>query len=151
MDKAFESNVTIIHSEFATKLKLPFAPIKAGFPSPAEAYEVDALDFNRDMVPHPDTTFYARVHGDSMIDAGISDGDIVVIDRSVEPKKGDIVLAFLNQEYTMKYFDDTHKADGYIELVPANKNYPVFKVTVDDEITVWGVVQYAIKNMHSRG
>lgn len=144
------SNVKIIHSEFAARLRLRFAPIKAGFPSPAEAYEVDSLDFNKDMIPHPDTTFYAHVSGDSMTEAGIDDGDIVVVDRSVEAKKGDIILAFYNHEYTMKYFDDSHKAEGYIELIPANKNYPTFKVTKDDEFMVWGVVQFSIKNLHSK-
>lgn len=143
-----KSNVKLLPSEFTSRLRLCFAPaIKAGFPSPAEAYEVDALDFNKDMIPHPDTTFYAHVSGDSMKDAGIDDGDIVVIDRSVEAKKGDIILAFYNREYTMKFFDDTHKDDGYIELVPANKDYPTFKVTKDDDFMVWGVVQYAIKNL----
>lgn len=144
-----QSEVEFIHSEFTNKLKLGFAPaIKAGFPSPAEAYEVEALDFNKDMIQHPDTTFYGRVRGDSMIDAGINDGDILVIDRSIEPQRGDIVVAFYNREYTLKYYDDTHKADGYIELVPANKKYPKFKVTQDDEFTIWGVVQYTIRNWH---
>lgn len=143
------SEVEFIPSEFSGRLKLTFAPaIKAGFPSPAEAYEVEALDFNKDMIAHPDTTFYGRVRGDSMIDAGINDGDIIVIDRSVEPHKGDIVVAFYNREYTLKYYDDTHKDEGYIELVPANKKYPVFKVTEGDDFMVWGVVQYSIKNWH---
>lgn len=146
------SNVKLLPSEFTSRLRLCFAPaVKAGFPSPAEAYEVDALDFNKDMIPHPDTTFYAHVRGDSMKGAGIDDGDIVVIDRSVEAKNGDIILAFYNREYTMKYFDDTHKDEGYIELVPANKNYPTFKVTKDDDFMVWGVVQYAIKKLKMKG
>lgn len=144
-----QSEVEFIPSEFAKRLKLTFAPaINAGFPSPAEAYEVEALDFNNDMIQHPDTTFYGRVHGDSMIGAGISDGDIIVIDRSVKPSNGDIVVAFFNREYTIKYYDDTHKDEGYIELVPANKNYPVFKVTQADDFMIWGVVQYSIKNFH---
>lgn len=141
--------VVFIHSGFTSKLSLAFAPaVKAGFPSPAEAYEVEALDFNKDMISHPDTTFYARVVGDSMIDAGIFSGDILVIDRSLEPHKGDVVIAFYNHEYTVKFFDDTHKEDGYIELVPANKKYPTFRVTDEDDFTLWGVVQYTIKNWH---
>ena len=80
-----------------------------------------------------------------MKDADINDGDMVVVDRLAEANKGDIVIAFINHEYTMKYFDDTHKAEGYVELIPANKNLPVFKVTKDDELTIWGVVLYAIK------
>lgn len=141
------SEIEFIPSSFTKKLRLTFAPaIKAGFPSPAEAYEVEALDFNDDMIKHPDTTFYGRVRGDSMIDAGINDGDIIVIDRSVEPQKGDIIVAFYNREYTIKYYDDTHKDEGYIELIPANKKYPKFVVTESDDFMVWGVVQYSIKN-----
>lgn len=144
-----KSNVEFIPSEFTHKLTLAFSPaIKAGFPSPAEAYEVDALDFNKDMIQHPDTTFYGRVRGDSMIDAGIFDGDIIVVDRSLEPHNGDIIVAFYNREYTVKYYDDTHKDEGYILLVPANKKYPTFKVTEEDDFMVWGVLQYSIKNWH---
>lgn len=144
-----KSEIEFIPSEFTKHLTLAFAPaIKAGFPSPAEAYEVEPLDFNKDLVTHPDTTFYARVMGDSMIGAGINPGDLLVIDRSIEPRKKDIIVAFYNKEYTVKYYDDTHKEEGYIELVPANKNYPVFKVTKDDDFMVWGVVQYSIKNWH---
>lgn len=146
MDK---HDIDILSSDFTTKLTLAFAPlIKAGFPSPAESYEMDALDFNKDMIRHPDTTFYGRVRGDSMINAGINEGDIVVIDRSIEPQNGDIIVAFFNGEYTLKYYDDTHKDDGYIELVPANDKFPKFKVTENDNFLVWGVVQYSIKNWH---
>lgn len=139
--------VEFVSSEFTHKLSLQFAPlIKAGFPSPAQSYEVEALDFNSDMIRHPDTTFYGRVRGDSMIDAGISDGDLIVVDRSLEPRNGDIIVAFFDGQYTLKYYDDTHRADGYIELRPANKDYPVFHITEGDDFMVWGVVQYTIKN-----
>ena len=74
-----KNEVEFIQSEFTAQLSLSYAPgIKAGFASPAEAYEVDVLDFNKDMIRHPDTTFYGRVRGDSMMDAGICDGDILV-------------------------------------------------------------------------
>ena len=144
-----QAEVEFLPSEFTRKLRLTFAPaIKAGFPSPAEAYETDALDFNNDMIKNPDTTFYARVRGDSMIDAGINYGDIVVVDRSPEPQKGDIVVAFYNREYTLKYYDDTHKDEGYIELVPANRRYHAFRVTEADDFMIWGVVLYSIKDWH---
>ena len=137
----------LIRSEFAQPLTLSYAPgIKAGFPSPAEAYEVEVLDFNKDMIRHPETTFYGRVKGDSMIDAGICDGDILVIDRSLVPRNGDVVVAFYDNRFTLKFFDNTHIDQGYINLVPANKNFPSFKITADDELTIWGVVQYTIKN-----
>ena len=148
-NKMKENEIIFIRSEFATKLALSYAPgIKAGFPSPAEAYEVEVLDFNKDMIRHPDTTFYGRVRGDSMMEAGICDGDILVIDRSLTPHNGDVVVAYFDNKFTMKFFDNTHVEEGYILLVPANKNFEIIKVTVDDELTIWGVVQYTIKNWH---
>lgn len=79
------NNIQIIQGGFEEKLNLQFAPgIKAGFPSPAEDYSHETLDFNRDLIRNPEATFYGKVEGDSMIEAGINDGDIAVIDRSVE-------------------------------------------------------------------
>ena len=76
-------NITILNSDFAKELELQLAPaIKAGFPSPADDYRHDRLDFNRDLIRHPEATFYGRVDGDSMRDVGICDGDIAVIDRN---------------------------------------------------------------------
>ena len=144
------NEVDFINSDFTTQLALSYAPgIKAGFPSPAEAYEVDVLDFNKDMIRHPDTTFYGRVRGDSMIDAGICDGDILVIDRSLSPGNGDVVVAYYDNKFTVKFFDNTHVEDGYIDLVPANKDYSPIRITADDRMTIWGVVQYTIKNWHA--
>ena len=79
------SSIRVIQGDFEKKLKLQFAPgIKAGFPSPAEDYSHETLDFNRDLIRNPEATFYGKVEGDSMIEAGINDGDIAVIDRSIE-------------------------------------------------------------------
>ena len=145
-----KNEVEFIRSEFVAQLALSYAPgIKAGFPSPAEAYEVEVLDFNKDMIRHPDTTFYGRVRGDSMMDAGICDGDILVIDRSLTPRNGDVVVADYDNRFTVKFFDNTHFDEGYINLVPANDKFPVIKITADDELTIWGVVQYTIKNWHA--
>ena len=78
-------SITLIDSEFSKELELQIAPeLRAGFPSPAEEYLQDSLDFNRDLIKHPESTFYGRVIGDSMIEAGINDGDIAVIDKSRE-------------------------------------------------------------------
>ena len=132
--------------EFKKKLDLLIAPqIKAGFPSPAEDYLHESLDFNRDLIKHPEATFYGRVDGDSMIDAGIYDGDIAVIDRSLEPMNGDIVVGYINGEFTIKFLDLTHKKEGYIELRPANKNYQPIRINEFDEFEVWGVVVWTIK------
>ena len=87
-------NMKIIKGDFTRELALQLSPsIKAGFPSPAEDYMHDTIDFNRDIIKNPEATFYGVVSGDSMIDAGINDGDIAVIDRSVEPSDGDIIVA----------------------------------------------------------
>ena len=112
-------SITLIDSEFSKELELQIAPeLRAGFPSPAEEYLHDSLDFNRDLIKHPESTFYGRVIGDSMIEAGINDGDIAVIDKSREPHNGSIVVAYINNEFTIKYLDTTHKEEGYIELRP---------------------------------
>ena len=120
--------------------------IKAGFPSPAEDYLQESLDFNRDLIKHPESTFYGRVDGDSMIDAGICDGDIAVIDRSVEPSDGDVVVGYVNGEFTIKYLDLSHKDEGYIELRPANRLYSPIRINECDDFEVWGVVIWTIKN-----
>lgn len=138
--------IHILPSEFNQELELQLAyAIKAGFPSPAEDYQHDTLDFNRDLIKHPEATFYGRVDGDSMTDAGINDGDIAIIDRSVEADDGDVIVAFINNEFTIKYLDLSHKADGYIELRPANKEYKPIRIDDSDDFEVWGVVVWTIK------
>ena len=140
------SSVQIIQGDFEKKLKLHYAQaIKAGFPSPAEDYMRDSLDFNRDLIEHPEATFYGRVEGDSMMEANICDGDIAVIDRSVEPKNGDVIVAFVNNEFTIKYLDLTHRKEGYIELRPANRIFRPIRIDEDDNFEVWGVVVWTIK------
>ena len=140
-------SIKLIKGEFEEKVDLLLAPgIRAGFPSPAEDYLRESLDFNRDLIRHPEATFYGKVEGDSMEDAGISDGDIAVIDRCVEPQHGDVVVGFVNGDFTVKFLDLTHKKDGYIELRPANKNYPTFRIEESDDFEVWGVVIWTIKN-----
>ena len=139
-------SITLIDSEFSKELELQIAPeLRAGFPSPAEEYLHDSLDFNRDLIKHPESTFYGRVIGDSMIDAGINDGDIAVIDKSREPHNGSIVVAYINNEFTIKYLDTTHKEEGYIELRPANAKYKPIRIDEGDDFEVWGVVEFTIK------
>lgn len=140
------TNIKCIKGDFESKLALALAPtIKAGFPSPADDYLHDSLDFNRDMIKNPEATFYGRVSGDSMIDAGICDGDIAVIDRSLQPMDGNVIVAFVNGEFTIKYLDLKHKEEGYIELKPANSNYSPIRIDVEDNFRVWGVVVWTIK------
>lgn len=140
-------NIRILQGDFKEKLELPIAEgLKAGFPSPAEDYNHETLDFNRDLIRNPEATFYGKVEGDSMIEAGINDGDIAVIDRSIEAQDGDIVVGYINEEFTIKYFDLSHRNDGYIELRPANRDFKPIRIDEDDDFEVWGVVIWTIKN-----
>ena len=141
------SDIQIIKGEFDTPLELKLAPsVMTGFPSPAEDYLHETLDFNRDLIRHPETTFYGRVKGDSMEEVGIRKGDIVVIDRSLEPQHGDVVMALIDGEFTIKFLDLTHRDEGYIELRPANRKYKPICINADDNFEVWGVVVWTIKN-----
>ena len=140
------AKIHIIKGDFNNNLRLQLAPgIKAGFPSPADDYTRDSLDFNRDFIQHPEATFYGRVDGDSMSGLGINDGDIAVIDRSLEACSGDVIVAYVNQEFTIKTLDLSHKAEGYIELVPANKKYEPIRINAGDNVVIWGVVTWTIK------
>jgi len=136
----------IIRGEFKEKIDLLFAPsIKAGFPNSADDYMHESLDFNRDIIKHPEATFYGRVEGDSMVGLSINEGDIAVIDRSIEPEHGDIVVSYIDGEFNVKLLDLTHKKDGYIELKSANPKAPNFRINEDDNFRVWGVVIWTIK------
>ncbi|SET09806.1 LexA family protein [Prevotella sp. kh1p2] len=139
--------VTIFRGEFDSRLEQPFVSggIKAGFPSPAQDYMDDTLDLNSYLVKHPAATFYGKVKGDSMKDAGIDEGDILIIDKSLNPRSGDIIIAYLDGEFTMKFLDASHRDEGYIMLVPANAKYRPIRVDATDNFTVWGVVAWTIK------
>lgn len=143
-------NLEIYHADTASQRPLPFAEegVRAGFPSPAQDYMEGTIDLNRDLVPHPDCTFYARVSGDSMIDAGLSDGDILVVDKSLEPRNGDIAVCIVGGEFTVKTLEI---APDHIVLHPANEVYPPLKITESDGFEVWGVVTFVIKSCSRRG
>ena len=139
-------NIKIIQAAFEKPLELLLTEsIRAGFPSPAEDYLHESLDFNRDLIRNPHATFYGRVEGNSMVDAGICDGDIAVIDRAAEPQDGDVVVCYINNEFTIKYLDLAHRSEGYIELRPANKDFKPIRINADDDFEVWGVVVWTIK------
>ena len=136
----------LIKGEFKERLELQFAQaVKAGFPSPAEDYMGESLDFNRDLIRNPEATFYALVEGDSMMDVGICKGDIAVIDRSIEPQHGDVVVGAIDREFTVKFLDLTHKDEGWIELRAANKKFSPFRIDETTDFRLWGVVIYTIK------
>lgn len=118
--------------------------IHAGFPSPANDYMTQAIDLNRELVKHPAATFYGRVVGDSMIDAGVEEGDILVIDKSLDAQDGDMAVCFVDGEFTLKHLK---MHDGGISLVPANKMYPVIEIGEGTDFKMWGVVTYVIKKI----
>lgn len=124
--------------------------IHAGFPSPATDYMTQAIDLNKELVRHPAATFYGRVVGDSMIDAGVEEGDILVIDKSLEPQDGDMAVCFIDGEFTLKYLRftlETGSGMKKLTLVPANDRYPSIEVDEGADFKMWGVVTYVIKKV----
>jgi len=130
-------------ADLTTELELPVANtgISAGFPSPAEEYEEVRLDLNKALIKHPAATFYARVKGTSMTDAGILDGDLLVIDKSLDPKSGDIAVCFLDNEFTVKRIE---QLDDALYLMPANEKYQPIKISEESDFRVWGIVTFVI-------
>ena len=143
-----EQGDIIVPNISSEELALEFAEsIHAGFPSPAADHNGERINLVREMTPHPETTFYAHVEGDSMRDAGILDGDIVVVDRSLEPKNGDFIVAYIDNEYTLKEFK--MDANGQCAwLIPHNPDFQPIRVDKDSNFQVWGVVTYAIHKTH---
>ena len=125
---------------------LPFyeSRIQAGFPSPAQGAYADFIDLNSALVDNPASTFCARVIGHSMRDAGINEGDLLLVDRAVEPADGHIAVCFVDGDFTVKRV--TRKPDG-IYLTPANKDFPEWRVGEESNFQIWGVVTHIIKNM----
>ncbi len=122
-------------------LPLYATPVRAGFPSPATDYIECPIDLNALIVRDAAATFFLRVQGDSMRDAGILDGSLVAVEGGRPPQSGDIVVACLDGEFTLKRF---HQGPQGCELRPANPDYPVIRVTAGDELQIFGVVLAAI-------
>ncbi len=118
--------------------------IQAGFPSPAQGEYADTIDLNRALITNPAATFCARVIGNSMVDAGINEGDLLIIDRSVSPHDGCIAVCFIDGDFTVKRLA---VRDNGIYLQPANSGYPEIKVYEGSDFQVWGVVSHIIKKV----
>ncbi len=144
MSKREELNIYSAASD--NRVELPFAQsgVSAGFPSPAEDPIELKLDLNQELIRNAAATFFARVSGESMIDDGINDGDLLIIDKSVEPYDGCLAVCYIDGEFTLKRFQDN---GDHALLVPANKKYKPIKVTADSDFMVWGIVRYLVKKM----
>lgn len=121
---------------------LALCSVPAGFPSPAQDYVDNSLDLNQHLVHNKTATFFFHVAGDSMRGENINNGDLLVVDRSIAPKHGHIVVATVNGDFTVKKL---YRRAGVVELRPANPDYEAICFTEEEELLVWGVVTATIK------
>ena len=127
-------------------VELPFiaSGIKAGFPSPAADFDENKISLDNTLIKNKEATFYAKASGTSMIGAGIDDGDILVIDRSLETQNNKIAVCFIDGEFTVKRIKIEEQN---VFLMPENKNYKPIKISEENELIIWGIVTYVIKKM----
>ena len=118
--------------------------ISAGFPSPADDFKEIRISLDKELVKNKDATFYARVDGDSMIGAGLEDGDLLVIDRSLNTENGRVAVCLIDGDFTVKRIK---KEKNKLFLVPENKKYKKLEIKEENELTIWGIVQYVIKKV----
>ncbi|MDC1469881.1 translesion error-prone DNA polymerase V autoproteolytic subunit [Flavobacteriaceae bacterium] len=118
--------------------------ISAGFPSPAEDFKQERLSLDNELIKNKEATFFARVSGQSMIDAGLNDNDLLVIDRSLSPAHNKIAVCFLDGEFTVKRLK-VEKDEVWLQ--PENKNYQPIKITEENDFVIWGIVTNVIKKV----
>jgi DNA polymerase V len=135
---------SFFHPNFNSKLRIPFIKegVSAGFPSPAADFSETSIDLNKELSANPLATFYIKVKGNSMIEAGINDKDVLVVDRSLEPQNNKIAICFIDGEFTVKRIQ---KEKDCLYLMPENPSYNPIKVTEENELIIWGIVTYVIK------
>jgi len=125
------------------KFKIPLLTdsVSAGFPSPADDHTEENIDLNEHLISNPFSTFFLRVKGDSMINAGIKDKDLIIVDKSLTPRPGNIIIAMIDGEFTIKRISIKNKE---LYLKSENHNYPDFKFKNHIDVQIWGVVIYSI-------
>lgn len=138
--------IDIFSADTETEIELPYVDdgISAGFPSPALDFVDLTIDLNRHLIKNPSATFYGRVKGDSLKNAGICNGDLLIIDRSLEPANGKIAVCYIDGEFTAKRVKISKKE---ILLIPENENYQPIRVTEDSNFLIWGIVTHVIKDV----
>jgi DNA polymerase V len=139
-----EQKLTFHLPDYESDLKIPFIKdgVSAGFPSPATDFMENNIDLNKELSENPEATFYIKVKGNSMIDAGINDKDVLVVDRSLEPRNNKIAICFIDGEFTVKRI---RLEKDCMYLMPENPNYQPIKVTEENQLIIWGIVTYVIK------
>ena len=139
-------NIKFFIPNFENSRELPFitSGIKAGFPSPAADFDETRISLDKALVKNPHTTFYAKANGQSMKGAGIDDGDIMVIDRSTEPRNNKIAVCLIDGEFTVKRIKKTKEE---LLLMPENNDFQPIKVTEENQFVIWGIVTYVIKKV----
>ena len=128
-------------------LPLFVSPVEAGFPSPADDYLDQLLDLNEHLIKNPPATFLVRVRGDSMVDAGIKSGDMLVVDKSLEPADGDIVIATVDGAFTVKRYRTT---EGRLRLVAEGHGHRDIEFDNVDSAEIWGIVIHVISSLRQR-
>ncbi|TDD74610.1 LexA family protein [Flavobacterium caseinilyticum] len=130
--------------DYSTALKLPFfdVGISAGFPSPADDFIELTIDLNKEFIKNRDSTFFAKVKGHSMKNAGINDGDLLIIDKSLEPQNNKIAVCQIDGEFTVKRIKIE---ENIVWLIAENENYKPIKVTPENDFMIWGIVTNSIK------
>lgn len=118
--------------------------VSAGFPSPADDFKEIRISLDKELVGNQDSTFYARVSGNSMEGAGLSDGDLIVIDRSLNPENNKIAVCFIDGEFTVKRIKIIRNK---LYLKPENKDYKEIEIKEDNELLIWGIVTFVIKKL----
>ncbi|MCL9807574.1 translesion error-prone DNA polymerase V autoproteolytic subunit [Flavobacterium amniphilum] len=138
------NKLTFFTPDFDSSQQVPYASggVSAGFPSPAADFTETNIDLNKELSKNQLATFYIKVNGNSMIDAGINDKDILVVDRSIEPRDNKIAVCLVDGEFTVKRIK---LEKDCLYLIPENPAYEPIKITEDNQISIWGIVTYVIK------
>ncbi len=141
-----ENKLLFYKPDYESDLRIPFIPdgVSAGFPSPAADFMENNIDLNKELSENPLATFYIKVKGNSMMDAGIHDKDVLVVDRSLEPQNNKIAVCFIDGEFTVKRIQ---LEKDCLYLMPENASYTPIKVTDENQLIIWGIVTYVIKKM----
>ena len=135
---------TVLKIAKSCPLPLALCHVEAGFPSPADDYMEGALDLNEHVIKHPSATYFVRASGDSMIGAGIFNGDLLIVDRSLEASSGKVVIAEVDGQLTVKRLLKLN--DGF-SLQSENSSYPPIELQEGNEVVVWGVVTHVIHDL----